>query len=80
MSKKLTYVLIVHRINNYARDILKNLFPLGEESISKDSHYSYMYARLLEEPFPLGEEIISKESFYNKKYKRFLRILEKLLK
>ena len=45
---------------NYANEILKNSFPLGEKVIAVDGHYAYLYAELLNKPFPLGEEAIAK--------------------
>ena len=43
------------------RDILNDIFPLGEETISQNSKYSYDYATdVLKAPWPKGEEIIGK--------------------
>ena len=53
----------------YARDVLKGPFPLGEEAISKGTQFAYSYARdILQGPFPAGEEAIAKNSNFAFQY------------
>lgn len=48
----------------YAYDVLKGEFQLGEYSISTDDLYSYLYAsNILKGPFPLGEPAIATDSY-----------------
>jgi hypothetical protein len=45
----------------YARNILKGPFPLGEPAIATDGGLSYLYAKIiLKGPFPLGEPEMAK--------------------
>ena len=58
----------------YARDILKGPFELGEAIIATDSKQSYDYAnRVLHGPFPLGEKAISTSPYYSFQYAMLLK-------
>jgi len=53
----------------YARKILKDKFPEGEEAMAKSPIYSYQYAKnILKDKFPLGEKAISRSSKYSYDY------------
>ena len=53
----------------YARDILKGPFELGEAIIATDSKQSYDYAnRVLHGPFPLGEPVIATNAYKSYMY------------
>ena len=44
-------------------------FELGEQAISTDAKYSYLYARdVLNSRFELGETTIAEDDYYKKKY------------
>jgi hypothetical protein len=51
----------------YARDVLKNRFPKGEDIIATDAHWSYEYAEYVLKPlgvrgFPQGEDAIATDA------------------
>lgn len=49
----------------YATEILKCPFPLGEASIATSGELSYYYAKfILKGPFPMGENAIATDSYY----------------
>jgi hypothetical protein len=53
----------------YARDILKAPFPLGEPVIAQNPYYSYLYAKfVLKGPFPLGEPVIATDPYSSYRY------------
>ena len=56
----------------YANDILKGPFKLGEKAISTNAHYSYEYAILLEKRFPAGEPVIAKDANYSLYYAQWI--------
>ena len=57
----------------YAKDIIKDRFILGEKTISKDIHYSLLYAQhVIKGPFHLCHPIIFNSS-YKKDYILFLK-------
>ena len=59
---------------NYARDVLKGRFELGEESISKNSELSYYYARdILKGRFTDGENVIKKCTDHSYMYNKFMK-------
>lgn len=58
----------------YARDILKGPFELGEAIIATDSKQSYDYAnRVLHGPFPLDKKAISTSPYYSFQYAMLLK-------
>jgi hypothetical protein len=55
----------------YARDVIKVRFKLGESTIAKDAYYSYWYARdVIKGRFELGESTIAADAFWAYEYAR----------
>lgn len=52
---------------------IKKPFPLGEEVISKNAHFAFLYAKeILNNVFPLGEAIISRCPYYALWYAKYV--------
>lgn len=59
---------------DYALNVLKAPFPLGEIAIATDALYSYLYAlTILKAAFPEGEKAIATSSS-NEKYRKLFPI------
>ena len=60
----------------YALFVLRGEFLEGEELISKDAWYSYLYAvSIIKKPFPKGEAVILAEPRFKKLYEDFLKYI-----
>ena len=58
----------------YARDVLKGPFPMGEAEISRDPDCSLEYARdVLRGPFPQGEQAIARSAVASIGYAAVIR-------